>query len=116
MSWMSGRTHPLPFSTGMILSFGKRLHRPCPMAEATVSVISRCCPPMIAAKPDGAAERGELAVADALPLVEVAGVAAVRGVHADDDAGLLDELPERVELGQRERARARAARARGPGG
>ncbi len=49
-----------------------------------------------------AGERGHL-VADALPLVEVALVAAVGGVHADDDVLLLHELPERVELGKRER-------------
>ena len=39
MSWRRGRTQPLPFSTGVIFSFGKRVHMPWPMAEATVSMI-----------------------------------------------------------------------------
>ena len=42
-------------------------------------------------------------VRDALPLVQVAHVAGVAGVHADHDVELLDPLPEGVELGQRER-------------
>ena len=76
------------------------------MSEATVSMIA----PVLAAD-DGrearaALERRHLAVADALPLVDVALVAAVGGVHADQDVGLDDQLPERVELGQRERPRA----------
>ena len=98
MSCSSGRTQPLPFSTGVIFSPGKRVHRPWPMAEATVSMIARCPAPMMAANARAARERRELVVADALPLVEVALVAAVGGVHADDDVGLLHELPERVEL------------------
>ena len=44
-----------------------------------------------------------LVVAEALPLVQVARVAGVAGVHADDEVELLHPLPERVELGQRER-------------
>ena len=44
-----------------------------------------------------------LAVAEALPLVRVAGVAGVAGVHADHEVELLHALPERVELGKRER-------------
>ena len=48
-------------------------------------------------------EREELAVV-AFPLVEVPLVTAVGRVHADDDVGVLHGGPERVELGQRERA------------
>ena len=61
----------------------------------------------MAAKPDAALERRHLVVAHAFPLVDVALVAAVGGVHADDDVGLLHQLPERVELGEGERARPR---------
>ena len=50
-------------------------------------------------------ERQHLAAGDAFPLVDVALVAAVGRVHADDEVGLDDALPERVELGQRHRAR-----------
>ena len=50
MSWSSGRTQPLPFSTGAILRPGKRVHRPWPMAEAIVSMIARWPAPMMAAK------------------------------------------------------------------
>ena len=42
----------------------------------------------------------------AVPLGGVAGVAAVAGVHPDEDVVLDALLPERVELGQRERPRA----------
>ena len=42
MSSSRPRTQPLPFSTGAILRRGKRVHSPCPIAEATVSMISRC--------------------------------------------------------------------------
>jgi hypothetical protein len=48
-------------------------------------------------------ERQELLVR-AFPVVDVALEAVVGGVHADQHAGLLDHLPERVELGQGERA------------
>ena len=44
-----------------------------------------------------------LAVAEPFPFVGVPRVAGVAGVHADDEAELLHPLPERVELGQRER-------------
>ena len=44
-------------------------------------------------------ERGHL-VGDALPLVDVPLVTAVRGVHPDRDVGLVHQLPERVELGE----------------
>ena len=57
-------------------------------------------------------ERQHLAAGHALPLVGVALVAAVGGVHADEDVGLDDLLPERVELGQRERARPAESRDR----
>ena len=116
MSWRSGRTQPLPFSTGAILSRGKRVHMPWPMAEAMVSMIGRCPAwPTMAGEAAAAGERRELVVADALPLVDVALVAAVGGVHADDDVLLLHQLPERVELGQGERPRAPEARAPAPG-
>ena len=48
-------------------------------------------------------ERQELAVVT-FPFVHVALEPAVGRVHADDDVGFLDPLPERIELGQRERA------------
>ena len=94
---------------GVIFRRGKRVHRPCPMAEATVSMIERCRAAGDGGEAGAAREGGELVVADALPLVDVALVAAVGGVHADDDVLLLHELPERVELGQGERAGAAEA-------
>ena len=45
----------------------------------------------------------------AFPFVEVALVAAVRGVHADRDPRLVHQLPERVELGEGEGARPEVA-------
>ena len=50
MSWIRGRTQLEPFSTGTILSPGKRVHRPWPMAEATVSVMARWLAWVMAAK------------------------------------------------------------------
>ena len=49
------------------------------------------------------ARDAHLAVAEAFPLVRVPGVAGVAGVHADGETEFLDPLPERVELGKRER-------------
>ena len=113
MSCSSVRTQPEPFSTGAIFSFGNRVHRPWPTQDAIVSMIARWCAPQIASNaPDLLGERRELVVAEAFPLVEVALVAAVGRVHADDDVGLLDELPERIELGQRERTPAAGTRGR----
>ena len=74
------------------------------MADATVSVIERCWAWVMAAKALPPLN-GVNSPSPALPLVEVALVAAVGRVHADHDVLLLDELPERVELRQGERAR-----------
>ena len=38
-----GRTQADPFSTGRMRSVGKRVSRPCPMSDATVSKIPRLC-------------------------------------------------------------------------
>ena len=45
-----GRTHALPFSTGMMRSFGKRVARPCPTIELTTSVMVRLSAPTSAVK------------------------------------------------------------------
>ena len=104
----SGRTQSLPFSTGMIRRSGNRVARPWPMIDVTTSLISAVARRASARRSRSSSLNGRhLAVADALPLVHVALVAAVGGVHADDDVGLDDLLPERVELGQGERARRR---------
>ncbi len=115
MSCRRGRTQPLPFSTGAILSFGKRVHMPWPMADATVSVIGAVAGVGDGGEGAAAGERRELVVPHALPLVDVALVAAVGRVHADDDVLLLHQLPERVELGQRERPRAPGSPGTGAG-
>ncbi len=60
-----------------------------------------------------ALERRHFAVADALPLIGVALVTAVRRVHAHQDVGLGNLGPERVELGQRRRTRSLEAPDRG---
>ena len=46
------RAFPLPFSTGAIFNRGKRVQRPWPMADATVSTIARWVPPTMAANAD----------------------------------------------------------------
>ena len=116
MSRSRPRTQSLPFSTGAIRSSGNR------RAQAVADQRGdRVDDGPAAVADDGrearaALERRHLAVADALPLVDVALVAAVGGVHADQDVGLCDQLPERVELGEGERARAHAARHRSRAG
>ena len=116
MSWISGRTQPLPFSTGVILRVGE------PGAQAVADGRGDGVGDRAVLGPDdggegaAAVERRELVAADALPLVDVALVAAVGGVHADDEVGLDDLLPERVELGQRERRGAPGGRARARAG
>ena len=109
MCWISGRTHSVPNSTGAKRSRGNRVARPWPMIEATPSLIGdlgvakerKPGEPFWPgdARPEGA----ELAAAEALPLVRVALIARVRLVHPDQDVGLLDRLPERVEHRQGER-------------
>ena len=65
---------------------GNRVRRPWPMADATVSLMARLADRDDRGEAGAALERDDLAVADALPLVDVALVAAVARVHADEDA------------------------------
>src|SRR5436305_862285 len=60
MESRSGGTQNAPFSTGAILSRGKRLSSPWPMADAMASVMGRWLRPGIIAKPllDEAGECG----------------------------------------------------------
>ena len=109
----NGRIHSERNSTGANFSVGNRVARPCPMIDAIASTSVRLVRHQREEPRRAVAhERTELALAEAFPLVDVALVPGVARVHADDDVELGHELPERVELGQRERPPATVRRHR----
>ena len=88
---------------------GKRVGRPWPIDRGD-GVLDRAVADRAQRGEAGAVlERQHLAAGHAFPLVDVALVAAVGRVHADDEVGVDDALPERIELGQRHRAASRRA-------
>ena len=102
MRWTNGRIHVAQYSTGMNFSFGE------PGGETVADDRGHAVVHGVLVGHHRLERRRALRLerqhlaGDALPLVHVALVAGVTGVHAHDDVEALDLGPERVELGERE--------------